>query len=72
MARWLFPLGLILILLGVTLAHREASVAELGTAAGSTRAPAWEVSPNPGGDDAAPTTPVPQTISGTGQYVQRH
>lgn len=67
MVRWLFPIGLALILIGVAAAHWEASAPAPGTAPGSTRTPAREASPNPGGDAAAPTAPVPQTGGGSGQ-----
>ena len=67
MARWLFPIGLVLILLGAAFAYWEAPAPQPGTATGSTRTPAREASPNPGGDAGAPTAPVPQTSGGSGQ-----
>lgn len=72
MVRWLFPLGLILILFGVALAQWEASAPETGTAPDSTRTPAREASLNPGGVAAASTAPDAQTSGGTGQLVQQH
>ncbi|MCJ2051017.1 hypothetical protein [Methylobacterium sp. J-070] len=67
MARWLFPIALALILAGVAFVHWENAGPDLGTAPGSTRTPATQASPSPGGDAAAPTAPVPQTSGGSGQ-----
>lgn len=60
MSRWLFPLGLVLILFGVVLSYWENRSHPSAETTGSTRSQAMEAGPNPAGDAAASIAPVPQ------------